>query len=412
MPTKRFYRLLLLTIVLYLFANQTQVGWLYVIVSLLSGVIFFSWVLNRRAIRQISAVRKVDIQDEYIEGDTFEISLSLTTSSKLSGYQLLLDELCPVADPDSDLFLQQWFVGAVSSQPSVISYEVELYKRGLFHFPAVEITSRFPFGLFQRSNYSEGLVSNESLSLLVYPEVKPLSRLPLLDRRPAAEMVYPRAGNGNEFLALRLYQHGDSPRHIHWRTVARTGQLISKEFADESLPGMALIIDRRAIGAEDLEKEQGRSKHTPFETAVKVAASLGDYAIRTGHALTLIDEEAPRGTVTADMLLQYLARVEPDQEKSFNEQIVHLQQNYLAVVLPHPDQKALDGLIELKQRGVAILAILLDESTFPNRDRRVEACLNPTDAARCAPTLRDHEIECHVIKHGEDWTAIIGGEDA
>ena len=410
MPTKRFYRLFLLTIVLYLFANQTQVGWLYVIVSLLAGVILFSWIINRRAIRQISAVREIDLRDEYYEGEIVEISLNLATSSNMGGYQLLLDELCPIADPDGDLFLQQWFVEAINAQPPTINYDVELYKRGLFDFPAVEMTSRFPFGLFQRSNYSEGLVSDETLSLLVYPEIKPLRRLPLLDRQPAAEMVYPRAGSGNEFLALRQYQHGDSPRHIHWRSVARTGQLISKEFADESLPGMALLIDRQRYSDEESENEHGRSKHTPFETAVKIAASLGDYALRSGHALTIVDNEAPRGAVTADMLLQYLARVEADQDQPFNEKLDLIQQNYLAVVLPYPNQKAIDSLVELKQRGIAILAILLDESTFPNR--RVEACLNPLGAARCAPTLENYEIECHIIKHGEDWAEIIGEEHA
>ena len=93
MPTKRFYRLLLLTIVLYMFANQTQVGWLYGIMSLLVGMLFVSWRLNRRAIRTISTTRKIDFKDTYFEGERFEIGLELTSSSPLAAKQLRLDEL-------------------------------------------------------------------------------------------------------------------------------------------------------------------------------------------------------------------------------------------------------------------------------------------------------------------------------
>ncbi len=395
MPTKRFYRLLLLAIVLYMFANQTQVGWLYVIMSLLIGVLFISWRINQRAIRSISAVREIDYKDQYSEGDSIEISLEITTSSPITGRQLLLDELCPVADPQGEHFVQQWFVPD-SQDIDEINYTVELYKRGLFEFPAVEITSRFPFGIFQRSNYSEKMVADEGLRILVYPEVRPLSRLPLLDRQPAAQMVSPRAGSGNEFLALRQYRYGDSPRHIHWRSVARTGRLVSKEFADESLPGMALVIQRQ--NSVEVEEDYGRSKHTPFETAIKVAASLGDYAIRRGHAVTLIDDAAPRGAVSADMLLQYLARLEQDAELSFGEQIGRVQQTYVAAVLPNPTPQAIDELIALKQRGHEILAILLDPTSFPNE----EQSHTPTSS-----TLEAVGIETHIIQHGDDWTKII-----
>ncbi len=415
MPTKRFTRLSILALVLYIFANQTQVGWLYVIMSLLVGVIFISWRLNRRAIHSLSAVREIDYRDSYTEGETLEISLGIDTSSPIAGRQLRLDELCPVADPQGDHFLQQWYLPHIptvapqaapdhSEAPSAVelNYTVELYKRGLFEFPAVEITSRFPFGIFQRSNYSEKMVADSGLRILVYPEVRPLSRLPLLDQQPTAQMIRPHAGNGNEFLALRQYRYGDSPRHIHWRSVARTGRLISKEFADESLPGMALVLQRQTAERDPAadDREYGQSKQTPFETGVKIAASLGDYAIRRGHAVTLIDEEAPRGAVSADMLLQYLARVDQTSELSFAEQIGRIQQNTIAAVLPHPTRQALDDLVALKLRGHDILALLLDTASFPDAD--ADAVGTPG-----VQQLEAAGIETHIIQHGDDWTKII-----
>ncbi|MEM8863731.1 MAG: DUF58 domain-containing protein, partial [Chloroflexota bacterium] len=228
----------------------------------------------------------------------------------------------------------------------------------------------------------------------------------------AAEMVMPRAGSGNEFLSLRPYRYGDSPRHIHWRSVARTGRLVSKEFADESLPGMALIIGRNLSETDDEAGEPvGRSKHTPFETSVKIAASVGDYALQRGHAVTIVDQndEAPRGAVTADMLMQYLARVESAADQSFGDALSRVQQTYIAAVLPFADPDAIDSLIDLKQRGHEMLAILLDVDSFPEHDSSGRGVARYAQGpARCAPTLVELGIECHVIKFGDDWTEIIG----
>lgn len=418
MPTKRFYRLLLLIIILWMFANQTQVGWLYVIVSLLVGTVVMSWFLNRRGIHSISAVREIDYRESYSEGESLEIDLHLDSSSPLATQQLRLDELCPVADPEEEQFLQHWYIPNLSIERFNINYTIELYKRGIFEFPAVEMTSRFPFGIFERSNYSENLVADSGLSILVYPEVRPLARLPLLDRQPSAQMVQPRAGMGNEFLSLRQYRYGDSPRHIHWRSVARTGRLVSKEFVDETLPGMALVIARNSVGVDATgdqldspnqltfrwrrpvpeELEYGQSKHTPFETAVKIAASLGDYALRRGHPLMIVDEDAPRGAVTADMLLQYLARVELKEELTFAEQIGRIQQTYVAAVLSHPTQKEIDELHRLSQRGHEILAVCIHDGREKGCNQQLY--LLPTD---------DERIEVHQINIGEDWTDIIGG---
>lgn len=436
MPTKRFFRFLLLAIVLYLFANQTQVGWLYIIFSLLIGIMLMSYWLNRKAIHSLQVTREIDWRDEYVEGESLVVVLTFVTSHRLSGYQLRIDELCPVADLNGEQFLQQWFIPSLNqpvgmphaasageAQHTVplenkIEYEVELYKRGVYTFPAVEISSRFPFGLFERNNYKENLVPDDCLSLLVYPEVRPLSHLNLLDRRPAAEMVMPRAGSGNEFLSLRPYRYGDSPRHIHWRSVARTGRLVSKEFADESLPGMALIIGRYVVEVEkddDAQENIGRSKYTPFETAVKIAASVGDYALQRGHALTLIDQndEAPRGAVTADMLLQYLARIdESTAEQAFSDALDRVQQTCVAAVLPFTDPAAIDSLIALKQRGHEVLVIFLDSESFPEQDvsGRGVPCY-AQGPAHWTPKLVELGVECYTIKFGDDWTEIISGRD-
>jgi len=55
-----------------------------------------------------------------------------------------------------------------------------------------------------------------------------------------------RAGTGDDLLALRKYEQGDSHRLIHWKASARLGQLMTRQFAAESHNGYVLRLDTPA----------------------------------------------------------------------------------------------------------------------------------------------------------------------
>ena len=50
-------------------------------------------------------------------------------------------------------------------------------------------------------------------------------------------------GHSDEFVSLRDYRRGDPVRHIHWRSWAKTGMPIVKEFEDEFFVRHALVLD-------------------------------------------------------------------------------------------------------------------------------------------------------------------------
>jgi uncharacterized protein (DUF58 family) len=50
-------------------------------------------------------------------------------------------------------------------------------------------------------------------------------------------------GQSEEFVSLREYRRGDPPRHIHWRSWAKAGKPIVKEFEDEFFVRHALVLD-------------------------------------------------------------------------------------------------------------------------------------------------------------------------
>jgi uncharacterized protein (DUF58 family) len=199
-------------------------------------------------------------------------------------------------------------------------------------------------------------------------------------------------------MGVRGYRAGDSPRHIHWRTVARTGQLVSKEFADETQPGVLLALDLfRHPYAPSV------TKHTPFEWAVKLAASIGDYANRRGYPLTLATNDdalpAPNGAISWYALLQYLARVQPVGDAPLAEALARVPvQAFVIAVLPYPDAGIAAYLRELHYRKARVLAVILDPASFPDG-------IPQSDASTLAGELSASGIETRLIRYSDadDW---------
>ncbi len=400
MPTKRTPAILFIALLLYLFANQTQVGWLYVMSALLAGVVAAAWALNRRALRGLAGTRQVGAgaQAELYEGDEVAVRLALKNPGRAPMTHVRTAEICPLADPESAHRNLNIFIPALpAGGETALAYDVTIYRRGLHEFPPLALESRAPFGFFRRKRTLAA-----PARVLVYPELRPLRRLNLLDRQPSVQLTRPRAGAGTEVIGVRPYRTGDSPRHIHWRSVARTGQLISKEFVDESRPGVTVALDLFPNPYPDPE-----NKHHPFEWAVKIAASIGDYAQRRGYALHLLADETawppPSGPLSRLALLEYLARVQPTSMRSLAEILeTGMVQTFLVALLPWPNRDVIDPLIALRQRGVEVLAILLDPASFPTGD---------VSAAPLAAELRALDVGTRLVAFGQDWRMQIGNRE-
>ena len=382
--------------VLYLFANQTQVGWLYVMSAVLAGTVLAALFLNRSSLRGLAAERGVGPGDSFHEGDSVTVALALTNAAGSAKAHVELLETCPLAAPDDEARQTPVFVPALPRQAAVrFEYEIVLDRRGLHTYPPLMLHSRAPFGFAERRGHLD-----VPTRVLVYPEVVPIQRLELLDRRLSAAVMRPSAGHGNEVLGVRPYRTGDSPRTIHWRSVARTGQLISKEFADEAQPGMTLLLDLHAYPYPDTS-----SKHNPFEWAVKAAASVTTYALERGYPVyVLADDEVlatPGGPLSAQPLYQYLARVQPTGTRRLAD-VVHARpvQALVVAVLPWPLADLAEPLLALRSRGVDVLAVLLEPDSFP--------AAGPSGAP-LADTLQRSGVDVLSVRFGQPLADQLGG---
>ena len=86
------------------------------------------------------------------------------------------------------------------------------------------------------------------------------------------------------FHAVREYVHGDALRHVHWKSTAKTGTLMVRQYEESQTARAAILFDAdRGSYADDEE----------FELGVSVAASLGLLAVREGRERFIASQWAP-----------------------------------------------------------------------------------------------------------------------
>jgi len=108
--------------------------------------------------------------------------------------------------------------------------------------------------------------------------------------------------NDISFHALRAYEPGDALRNVHWRTSARTGQLMVRQYEETRRSQLILV--------QSTEHEHYASDDE-FELAVSVLASIGVQVIRDATRVAVATEALALRTATPTALLDDTARIEP-----------------------------------------------------------------------------------------------------
>jgi uncharacterized protein (DUF58 family) len=108
--------------------------------------------------------------------------------------------------------------------------------------------------------------------------------------------------NDIAFHALRPYVPGDDRRYVHWRTSARIGQLMVRQFQETRRSQLTMIhASRGDLYASDEE----------FELAISVTASIAAQVIRDGTQMNVVSESGMWRTQTVTSMLDSSCRIEP-----------------------------------------------------------------------------------------------------
>ncbi|MDH3429769.1 MAG: DUF58 domain-containing protein [Gammaproteobacteria bacterium] len=118
-------------------------------------------------------------------------------------------------------------------------------KRGWVPLDRFGIRTLFPFELFRSWAWL-----HMNLSGLVYPHPADHAPPPPPTQTATGHRQHDARGE-EDFAGLRKYHEGDSPRHVAWKAYARSGQLLSKQFAGADTSSQWFDFD--AVPSDDTE---------------------------------------------------------------------------------------------------------------------------------------------------------------
>lgn len=189
--------------------------------------------------------------------------------------------------------------------------------------------------------------------------------------------------NDMAFHAIREYAPGDSRRQVHWKSTAKTGKLMVRQFEETRRSRLAIAID--VVRADYTDDDE-------YELAVSAAASLAVQALRDGRDVDIVaGAEIPRvvrgrlrairslGAVTPRSLLDEFCRVDSLEHTMPLEEVTALQAEEQAdISIAILVVGAGVGIERLRRAAlaypadVAVLAVVCDASAHP-RIRPVSA---------------------------------------
>lgn len=216
---------------LYILPTRAGVGFgLLWVLMLLAGLnygnslaLFFTFLLAGFAL-----VAMNDCHRNLLGLTLVSVSAPAVFARSTGGLGLTLENSAARPRPGVQAALDERPAAGVDLAPGgreVLTLPLAPERRGIVRIDRLRLTSSHPFGLFRTWTWV-----HLPLEVLVYPH--PAGSLP----RPITSGFNPgtssRGGSGlDEWLGLRSFRDGDSPRQVDWKAYARGAPLLVKEYS-------------------------------------------------------------------------------------------------------------------------------------------------------------------------------------
>jgi uncharacterized protein (DUF58 family) len=260
--------------------------------------------------------------------------------------------------------------------------------RGEYTFNPPTASSAFPFGILKWT-----CVGRERQQILVYPKFAPLNslELPVSPRFQREGMnLASKVGESLEFHACREFRVGDNPKHIHWPTTARKNELVIREYQEEHLSRIALLVDTYTPEVNKFFTLKIKRESPELEAALSITTALSHHLARGDHIVDIFaigpdiyHFKGGRSLAQFDQILDILACIEPnkkdaiaDLETEVLEEIAGIGSAVLALLRWDEPRKRL--VEELREQGVAVKILIINDSP-PSRAPMGSVILSPED---------------------------------
>jgi uncharacterized protein (DUF58 family) len=248
-------------------------------------------------------------------------------------------------------------------QASSVAYTVRADVRGRYPVGPLVIRLTDPFGLCELNRSFPSIDR-----LTVIPQVVPLPTVRLAGEYAGTGDSRARsvAVHGEDDAATREYRRGDDLRRVHWKSTARTGELMVRREEQPWESRATVVLDTRAVA------HRGEGPTASFEWAVSAAASVAVHLRQSSYKLRLvtgsgIDADAREGGGEG-LLLDHLADVRLSQRGDVASLVERVRERsdggLIIAVLGTLSTAEAELLAGLRGNGATCLAFLVDSTTW------------------------------------------------
>ncbi|MDP9310335.1 MAG: DUF58 domain-containing protein [Chloroflexota bacterium] len=256
--------------------------------------------------------------------------------------------------------------------------------RGKWTLGPVTLHSGDPFGIFKLQRPIDS-----TTDIIVYPATIDLPdfKLPSAELPGGADVRTRSFHVTPNVSTIRDYVFGDSFNRIHWRSTARTGKMMVKEFELDPTADVWIVVDMhersQAIAEEQRtlfrDRRLGRDIQVPESTEeyiVSAAASIGRHLLNGSRNVGLLSWGQHREVIPPERearqlykMLESLAIVRAHGTHSLQEVLIAESSQFsrsstMVVITASVDPTWVTSLQQLLYRGIRAVVVFVDQESF------------------------------------------------
>jgi len=264
-------------------AINTGNNLLYLLLGWILSFIIASGLLSEATLKKLAVSRRPPPRVWANEPFLMEVVIE-NQKAKRASYSIEVEDLVDGKPLDKRCY----FLKIPEGKTQRTSYRHTFGKRGLYTLSGYRLATKFPFALFRKSRDVETPVD-----VLVYPARVVVPRPPQR-AHTRGDATNARMGRRGEFFGLREHRTGDDRRDVHWKSSARSGRLMVREYEDELARRIAIAVDNALPKAVREAIEDGavlpahEAEIAAVERAISVAASLATVYLEAGWTVEVV----------------------------------------------------------------------------------------------------------------------------
>lgn len=378
--------------------------------SVLIAALALSFLWSRASVRWLD-VRSKRVVPQVQVGDTLEEEITVANRSFLPVPWVLVEDAGTLPGQALGRVL-----GMGGSTNRTWKAATECEQRGLFDLGPIQVVSSDPLGIFTaRRTYGE------AQRILVYPATLPLPGFVISTAERTGESLDLRSTSSQtpNVTAVRKYEIGDSMNRIHWKSTARHGHLMVKEFEIEQQGGVWILLDMQK------DVQTGNAPHNTEEYGVTAAASIAHTMMnqdkQVGLALAgdedhvLFPDRTPEYRVR---LLETLASVKAEGGASLPvvlsriERFLGPSSSVVAISPSAEDLRTVSSY--LVGRGISSAIVALDAESF-GPDGDFDGINNGDGTGDTRPLTQNlitAGVAAYRVRRGDDLTTALSMKSA